>query len=258
MTYKTILVHVDSSQHAVERIRIAAELALAYGAHLIGAALMDVVPSTYYIGGGFDIADPSFPARLEAARKTAEESLQVFEVQAGRIGVASIERRLADNAAWDDFTLQARYSDLLVIGQSIAGTGLPASVGVFAEQIVLNSPRPVLIVPAAGHAAPVGKRVLIAWNASMEAARAVAGAIPLLRHAQQVDVLVFNPEREPYDAHGPEAGADIALFLSRHGIRVEVKCRTVASSIGDALMSAAADLSSEPVNFLISTHEMVR
>lgn len=245
MTYKTILVHVDGSPQAGERIRIAAELALENEAHLIGSALTDVVPSIYYIGGGFDITDPSLPARVEAAREAAEESLQRFEEQARRIGVTSVERRLDDNAAWDGFTLQARYCDLVVIGQSIAGPDAPASVGDFAEQVVMNSPRPVLVIPAAGHAAPVGKRVLIAWNASMEAARAVASAMPILRRAKQVDLAVFNPEREPYDAHGAEPGADIALFLARHGVRVEVKRQTVAAPVGEALMSTAADLSSD-------------
>jgi nucleotide-binding universal stress UspA family protein len=216
------------------------------------------VPSIYYIGGGFDITDPSLPARLDAAREAAEASLQAFETQARKIGVSSVERRLDESAAWDGYTLQARYSDLVVIGQSTNGPDAPASVGDFAEQVVVNSPRPVLIVPAAGHAAPVGKRILIAWNASIEAARAVASAIPLLRRAQQVDLAVFNPEREPYDAHGAEPGADIALFLARHGVRIEVRRQAVTAPVGDALMSAAADWSSDLIVMGAYGHSRIR
>jgi nucleotide-binding universal stress UspA family protein len=79
----------------------------------------------------------------------------------------------------------------------------------------------------------------------MEAARAVAGALPILRRARQVDLAVFNPEREPYEAHGADPGADIALFLARHGIRVEVRRLTVSTPVGEALMSVAADWSSD-------------
>lgn len=245
MTYKTILVHVDGNPHAAERIRIAAGLALADHGHLIGSAVTDMSPFIYYVGGGFDISEPSLASQLEASREAAEKALQDFETQARRIGVTSVERRLEDGEAWPGFVQQARYCDLLVIGQSSTGPDKPGRVGGFAEYVVLNSPRPTLLIPAAGHFEHVGKRVLIAWNASMEAARAVAGAMPLLRRAQQVDVAVFNPEREPYDAHGAEPGADIALFLARHGVRVEVKRQTVDADVGDALMSAVANWSSD-------------
>lgn len=245
MTYKTILVHVGGKQQTAERIRIAAELALANDGHLIGSAVTDMSPFIYYVGGGFDISDPSLASQLEASREAAEKALRDFETLAGRIGVTSFERRLEDGDAWPGFVQQARYCDLVVIGQSFTGPDAPSSVDDFAEFVVLNSPRPTLVVPAAGHFEHVGQRILIAWNASMEAARAVAGAIPLLRRAQQVDVAVFNPEREPYDTHGAEPGADIALFLARHGIRVEVRRQTVDTGVGDALMSAAADWSSD-------------
>lgn len=245
MTYKSILVHVDGKQHAAERIRIASELALANDGHLIGTALTDMSPFIYYVGGGFDISDPSLASQLEASREAAEKALQDFETQAGRIGVTSVERRLEDGEAWAGFVLQARYCDLVVVGQSSTGSDAPSRLGDFAEYAVLNSPRPTLVIPTAGHFEHVGQRVLIAWNASMEAARAVAGAIPLLRRAQQVDVAVFNPDREPFDAHGAEPGADIALYLARHGIPVEVRRQTVDTGVGDALMSAAADWSSD-------------
>ncbi|PWF43990.1 universal stress protein [Massilia glaciei] len=247
MSYKTILVHVDDSPQAAERVGVAAGLAQAHGAHLIGLALTDASPLIYYVGGGFDISDPSLASQLEASRQAAEKALQQFESLARGIGVASFERRLEDGEAWPGFTLQARYCDLVVICQSSNQADAPRYAADFSEHVVLNWCRPTLIIPAAGHVGHPGQRVLIAWNAGMAAARAVAGALPLLRRARQVDVAVFNPEREPYDAHGAEPGADVALYLARHGVRVGVKPQTIDTSVGDALLSAAADWSSDLV-----------
>lgn len=123
MTYKTILVHVDDTPYAPKRIRIAAELALANGAHLIGLALTDMSPYIYYVGGVFDISEPSLASQIEASRKSAEKALHNFHALAGRTGVSSIESRLEDGDAWVGFTLQARYCDLVVIGQPLAGSG---------------------------------------------------------------------------------------------------------------------------------------
>jgi nucleotide-binding universal stress UspA family protein len=115
-----------------------------------------------------------------------------------------------------------------------------------AEYVLLNAINPVLIVPYAGEFSSVGQRVLIAWDGSMEAARAVHGAIPLLQRAGQVQVAVFDPRVGP-GAHGEEPGADIALFLARHGIRVDVSRHVTGGEIdiGNAILSHASDFGAD-------------
>jgi nucleotide-binding universal stress UspA family protein len=107
----------------------------------------------------------------------------------------------------------------------------------------LNSGRPVLLAPYAGQFPTLGERPLIAWNGSVEAVRAVSAAIPLLRRAANTTVAVFNPGAGT-GIHGEEPGADIALYLSRHGVKVDVMQEKTDAEAGEALLSLAANLNS--------------
>ncbi len=241
MAYKTILVHVDGAQQAAQRIRVAADLAKTEEAHLVGAALADIAPFVFYIGGGFDTIDPDLANQFDLSRKAAAAALQSFDAQAAAIGANSVERRLLDGEAWIEFCLQARYSDLVVIGQSPSDADAPRHAVAFSDYVLLNCPRPLMIIPSAWQSPRIGQRILIAWNASMAAARAVASAIPLLRRASQVELVVFNPGREAPDVHGAEPGADIALYLARHAVHVNVRRQSTDADIGLAMMRCADD-----------------
>ena len=78
----------------------------------------------------------------------------------------------------------------------------------------------------------------------MEATHAVTSAIALLKRAGHVDLVVFNPDPQS-EAHGAQPGGDIALYLARHGIQVQVRQQTTGADIGTALLALAADLSSD-------------
>jgi nucleotide-binding universal stress UspA family protein len=111
------------------------------------------------------------------------------------------------------------------------------------EQVVLSSGRPVLVVPYIGWTKTLGERITIAWDGGRESARAVADALPLLKKAKAVTVLVINPEK---GNHGEEPGADIALHLARHGVNAEVRrARFDDVDTGNAILSQVADLSSD-------------
>lgn len=79
---------------------------------------------------------------------------------------------------------------------------------------------------------------MVAWNGSVEAAKAVTAALPLLRGAEQVTLAVLG---DSADALGESPGADIALYLARHGVNVEVLRRTEPADPGKAILSLAAD-----------------
>lgn len=245
MSYKTILVHVNESQHMAKRARIAAQLAMNCNAHLVGAAAT-AVPGAFYLPGVVGESAVTLSAYLNYLQERAQGSLMEFESIAQRVGALSLEKRTVEDEAGAGICLQARYSDLVVVGQTDPEEALPALRPGFPEYVVMNAGRPVLIVPYAGEFAQVGKRVLIAWDASMEATRAVTAAIPLLRQADLVQVAVFNPSERP-DAHGEQPGADIALYLSRHGIKVDVSQQVTPSNIdtGNALLSYVADFDAD-------------
>lgn len=246
MSYKTILVHVDKDQHASERIALAARIANAEHAHLVGVAPTGIsrfVSQTRYayIGGGMAT---HLEAHVGEMRKQAHDALQSFEATADKIGVRSFESRQVDDEAGDGLCLQARYADLVVVGQADPDAPSPITPSDFPEYVVMNAGRPVLLVPYTGKYQHAGKRILVAWDASTSATRAVTAAIPLLKRADHVDVVVFNAS-EGGETHGEQPGADIALYLARHDIRVNVVRQKTSIDVGNAVLSLAADLSSD-------------
>ena len=246
MSYKTILVHVDQSWHAPARIRIAAQLAAAEKAHLIGAAMTGISRYLYRQTHG-EITATIVADQVDFLYQRAEDALAQFERIARECDVRSYERRLLNDDYHGGLCLQARYCDLVVLGQSDPDEAQGHILSDLPEYVVLNSGHPVLIIPHAGEFKSVGERVLVAWDGSMEATRAVNAAIPLLQRAGNVVLAIFDPPAGPVDPeqHGEEPGADIALFLARHDVKVGVKHQITSNDVGNALMSLAADTDSD-------------
>jgi len=220
MPYKTILVHIDESERSNFRVRVAAEIAMCDEAHLVGTAVTGVSRFIYQ-DGNISANDPNLTIHLSYLRERAEKAVDSFNQQAQAIGVNSFESMIANDEAGGGIGLQARYSDLVVIGQTNRDEPSPSVLPDFPEYLIMNSGRPILIIPYVGDFTTVGKRPLIAWDASRESTRAITDAIPLLRRADLVQVAIFNPKSVP-DSHGEQPGADIALYLARHGVKVEV------------------------------------
>lgn len=236
MSYKTVLVHVDESEHASERIKLAATVAMAQNAHLIGIA---TTGASRYLRRTQVLAelDPNFMIHLEFLRQRAKRGLEEFAGVAEKIGIPSFETRLVDDEAGGGVCLQARYCDLVVIGQNNPREISPIVMPDFPQYVVLNSGRPVLVIPYSGRFEHIGNRVLIAWDASMAATRTITNAIPLLQRAQIVQVAMFNQESQ---AAAP--GSDLAAYLARHQIKIEVIARETDREIGHAVLSLASEL----------------
>jgi len=240
MSYKTILVHVDIGERSSARVGVAIRLAQQHDAHLV--ALHAIAPSE---PPGYMMAAVS-PAIIEAQKAMVANELArtegEFNKQVSAAGFRNVEWRSAVDDTVDAMTLHARYADLLVIGQTDASESVHVPVD-FPERLVLAAGRPVLILPGVGGFGTIGKRVLIAWNQSREATRAVTDAIPMLQLADTVHVMAVNPKAAE---HGTVAGVDIGLYLARHGVRVEVKTDHGAEiDVGNELLSRAADLDAD-------------
>lgn len=245
MSYKTILVHVDESSRSELRVKIAAEIANREDAHLIGTAVTGVSRFIYQ-DGNISASDPNLGIHLKFLRERAEKAIAGFKQSVAELGVSSYESMIANDEAGGGIGLQARYSDLVVVGQTNRDEPSPSVLPDFPEYLVMNSGRPALIIPYAGDFTTVAKRPLISWDASRESTRAVTDAIPLLKQADLVQIAIFNPTALP-DAHGEQPGADIALFLARHGIKVEVSVHKTSTDIGNALLSLSHDLDSDMI-----------
>ncbi|TFW09310.1 universal stress protein [Oxalobacteraceae bacterium OM1] len=242
MSYKTVLVHVDESARASERIKIAAAIAMAEHAHLIGTAVTGA--SRYFLQARLQEMDPNLREHVHFLRERAEHGLDDFEAAARRIEMPSFEKRLVDDEAGGGICLQARYADLVVIGQNDPKEGSPVVLPDFPQYVVLNSGRPVLLVPYTGRFDTIGNRVLIGWDASMAASHAITGALPLLRCAQKIHVAVIRSGKQPQAGSSPP-GKEICLYLARHGIKAEMVERETEAPVADALLDLAAELHSD-------------
>lgn len=140
------------------------------------------------------------------------------------------------------FLAHARVHDLAILDAE--ANALDIDRGLI-EAALFESGRPLLIVPPAGHAAFDGRRILIGWDGSAGAARAVADALPLLRAAEAVEILCVVGEK---DLSNTLPGADLAAHLARHGARVSVtttpegKNRDVDDIIRDTALALGCGL----------------
>jgi nucleotide-binding universal stress UspA family protein len=246
MALKDILVHLDVTPRCAARLEVAAGLALRHGAHLTGVHVIDIPSANYFYGAAMPFV-PTNPEEI-TGRMRAEATEAAVPVEAAfreclrRNGIEG-EWRLVEGNPAVTVALHGRYADLTVVGQPNAYE--PQDGDAITVTTVMTSGRPVLAIPFAGDFPTIGERVLVAWNASREAARAVNDALPLLTGAKQVTVLAINPQRG-IGGHGDVPAADIALHLARHGLRAEA-AHTVAKDIsdGEALLSYAADIGAD-------------
>jgi nucleotide-binding universal stress UspA family protein len=109
-------------------------------------------------------------------------------------------------------------------------------VGELAADVILGSGRPVLTVPGTGKFGELSGQIVVGWDGSREAARAVFDALPLLKKAKGVSIVTVREGGEVKDTLGT-GGADMALTLSRHGVKVEaVSLNKNDRSVGDTLL----------------------
>src|SRR6202140_2369884 len=241
MTLKNIGVFVDATPEGEKRIDYAATLAHQCGAHLAGIHVVSAVRpeyrSDYYV-----IGEKAIRAML-AERKTADEAAtsnvrRRFEAISAKRDLSAEFRVIRRGGPNEDLILGSLHSDLVVIGQHELHE-LPGYLS--PEKLLLASGAPILVVASGWKSEPIGNRILVGWNASREARRAVADALPFLIAAASVTLLVVDSNKRA-DRHGEEPGADIALYLARHGAHVEVEqMSSRGSPVADIILSYAAD-----------------
>jgi nucleotide-binding universal stress UspA family protein len=248
MGLKDLLLHVDGARGHEARLRIAAELARRNQAHLAGLFVIEPVTFTgFFSPGGADLAQAELLQAIqqehESRRRTLAERLgATFRARIDDAGVLG-EWRVTEGDPSERVTLQGRYADLVILGQSDPdATSFGSAVP---EAALLGSGRPVLVVPYIGADRPIGHHVLLAWNSSREAARAANDAVPLVAPGGKVTVLAINPARG-IAGDGDLPAADMAHHLARHGITAEA-AHTVADDIavGDLILSRAADMGAD-------------
>lgn len=239
MTIKDILVQVDGGKTAPARYAAAIGLAQAHGAHLTGLCLAVEPPVPSTILGM--VPPEAMASQRDVVREQAEAAIAQFRLAVEKAGLPGEGRivQVLDFDAVEVFVTHARHCDLAILGQQDPADFLPLRPD-FPADVLMSCGRPGIVVPFSGTPPTLGQRVLVAWDGGREAARAVNDAMPLLERAHSVAVLSVNPEGTGNGDREP--GADIALHLARHGVKVAA-ARTVAreTSVGDVILAEIAD-----------------
>ena len=237
MTYKTILVHVDTDERCGTRVDIALRLARQFDAHLIGLHIrMPDAPPHREADAGRVAAS----LRHDEATNDARKAAALFQNRIRGTALVGAEWRETAGYAEDAIALHARYADLVIVGQSDPARHYPYPPDLPAL-LAFTTIRPVLAIPYAGDFHHLGENVLIAWNGSREATRAITNALPILKAATTVTVMAVNPVHGPLE-HGEAPGDELAIYLARHGVEVNVSRQEKTEiDVGECLLSGAAD-----------------
>lgn len=211
---RDLLVHVSATQAARRRVQFAVELAERFGARLSGIHV--IAPA--------DLAPVFKPSRVEQAVADLSSKLTSDALAAAAMFNEETKGRLTD-ARWfeargdviGNISFYARYADLAILGQNEwqePPTSHPLPI---AHSVVLQCGRPVLVMPAVVKHTHF-KRIVIAWDGSREAVRAVHDALPFLCAATSVQVISIIPESSEASAVDAES---LVAHLARHAVEIQ-------------------------------------
>lgn len=241
MNYPSILVPLDHQPECVARTQAVLALAKTMGSHVTGVAPTEVLDLRADLRLASTVASLPVLGR-DVLLEDATRAAFAFDVACEIAGVASRKAVVEDADMSTALNRRGRVNDLLVLTQSDprAHDG-QAFKNPQIEETILASARPVIVLPYANSVNTLGTRVLVAWDDSHAAARAIADALPLLRRAGSVQVMLFNRD-SPDDEGGLSSDlASVAEWLARHGVSARTQVETTNIKVGEALLSRAAD-----------------
>ena len=235
---KDILVNLSygTSQDGVSNYALS--VAETFGAHIMGTAFYPAVV------GGVDLAANFIRAQQAEAQKRAEAVATAFDEATRRAGVSAETRRIETDVGDvpTRFAHIARRFDLSVIGQ-FEGDRDHQTTNIVLEAALFESGRPVLIVPFIQKERLKLDHVIMCWDGSRAAARAVADAMPFLTRAGTTSIVVADTQSAK---SADVAGADIAIHLARHGINATIERIPVSKiDVSNSILSYAADTSAD-------------
>jgi nucleotide-binding universal stress UspA family protein len=213
-----------------------------FEAHLLGIAISyePVIPGT--VMGG--VPPEVIESQRAESNKRANTAIARFAQAAKRAGI-SMETRIIETGvagAADQVGRIARRFDLAIVGQPGRRSSLPDQV--VDEGVLFESGRPVIFVPFVQTAGIKLDRIMVCWDGSRTAGRAVADAMPLLKSAKQVEIVIVS-SRPAQDDELP--GADLGQHLARHGLNVSIKRITSDTDVSSTILSYAADSSADMI-----------
>ena len=241
MSYRSLLVLLDSQPTCADRTRVATQLAAALDAHLVGLAPTGLVDLPLAVEAAASLTEYAALA-WDTLRGQAERAAQEFRGACEAAGVKSFEALVDESDQAPSLVRHAHCSDLTILTQADPDAAGHRQAQELVEQVVLYSARPTLVLPCAGRFDNIGSKVMVAWDDSREAARALADALPLLRRSRRVHIVSWREAgSDAADLPGPNLDA-LQRWMLWHGVRAEVRTEATDIGIADAMLSRAADL----------------
>ena len=238
---KDVVVNLGGDETRDVAANYAISLAQSFGAYVVGVAFVyePVIPGSLLGGIPTDLIE----VQREENAKAAKTAVASFEA-AAKAAAVSAETRLLDASiagASDLFGRIARRFDIAVVGQAQREQGV--SEELLIEGALFGSGRPVIVVPQIQTQPIKLDNVMVCWDGSRPAARAIGDAIPLLERAKAIEIVVVTGER---DKSGEITGANMKRHLARHSINVNIK-RIAAGNIDvqTAILAHAADTAAD-------------
>ncbi|NNE22498.1 MAG: universal stress protein [Rhizobiales bacterium] len=257
MTYKTIIVSLNDVSRSDALLAVSMAIAAKHDAHLIG---LYVIPAVRVYP---EMSMHAAPAVMDAYRTFFEEhadtSEKAFVAATQKNGIEAEWRKTeisSPNIA-DGVIEHGLQADLIVASQ----VNEEADGGVepdFCERIVMESGRPVLLIPRSGEFADIGSNIIVGWNGTREAARAVFDAMPLLEQSSATRLIWVDPQKTGQKARNLP-GSEMAATLARHGINSTAEAMpTDGIGQGDALLNRASDLGADLIVMGAYGHSRMR
>ena len=245
---KDIVVNLSVGEGESPTGDYAVSVASALKAHLTGIAFVYDPGTDYYSGDPIVPGIGYIPVEvIDAVRRDNEVAAKVaihrFAEATSRASISAEPRALTASfaRAGAQFGRIARRFDLAIVGQTLLEPR--AGEEKIAESALFDSGRPVIFVPYIQKAPLKLDRVMVCWDGSRAAARAIADAMPFLKRAGRVEIVIVANERGKQDEI---EGADMGAHLARHGLNVEVQ-RTVLgdTDVADVILAHVADTDSD-------------
>lgn len=252
MALRDLLVYVDQTEAAFVRLRLAADLAGLHSSRLTALFVRQWSPrqlddlATAELGLGSAVAMDSLHRSIEASiDATADRLRSALETLACELDL-NTEWRCVDGLASVVVPQHARYADFCILGHEKAAENACGEYR-FSEQMLFGTGRPLVFIPEVGSSfQTLGRHIVVAWNSSRPAARAVNDALPLIERAERTTVLWVNPT-DCVKRYGALPGEAMLEHLIRHGARANaVRIENVpAEAIADALQAEARRLGAD-------------
>ena len=242
---KDIVVYIDTAEASVCRVYIdyAVSLARAWDAHVVVAFVPEDLIATPSHGFARGAAIDSMITAFEKRGHDAEEQLRKLLSEIASASGVNCELRICSHETGEALMLHARHASLAIVGTG-RDPARPETALTVSEDIIFASGRPSILLPATWPSdSAIPETIIIGWNASREAARAIADSMPFLAAARAVHVVVV-PEPKVARLLGEDPGSDISLHLARHGIKVTLD-RLEGDNAGGLILSRAEELGAD-------------